>query len=53
MDKIRPSDKELIYVGFTELERILLSDLPDEVVREAYHAQLKLLMTDDDNTVDF
>ena len=31
----------------------LLSDLPDEIVRDAYYAQLELLMSDDDNAIDF
>lgn len=53
MNKLRPSDKELAFVGFTELQRILLRDQPDEIVIEAYYAQLELLMSDSDDTIDF
>ncbi len=49
----RPSDKDLIYVGFTELQRILLRDLPDYVVRDAYVAQLEALMSDGDEDIAF
>lgn len=53
MSAARPTQEELVYVGFTELQLILLSDVPDEVALEAYLIQIEKLMTGDDSDVDF
>lgn len=53
MSTNRPSDKDLDFVGFTELQIILLRDLPDHIVTEAYYRQLENLMSDNEETIDF
>ena len=53
MTERRPTPEDLTYVGFTELQRILISDLPARIAWDAYYEQLNHIMSDDDNDVDF
>jgi hypothetical protein len=50
---MRPTEDELAYVGFTELQMILIRDAPDEVAIDAYRLQLEMLMSDHDEVIDF
>jgi hypothetical protein len=53
MHDARPTEEELRYLGLTDLQIILLSDFPDDLVAEVYQDQLVLLMGDGDDTLDF
>lgn len=53
MSTNRPTTEELEYVGFSELQIILISDLPAEIAWDAYRLQLELLMSDGNDEVNF
>ena len=53
MADVRPTAEELAYLGLSELQIILLSDFPDDLVLEVYREQLECLMSDSDESVDF
>jgi len=53
MNDARPTEEELRYLGLTDLQIILLSDFPDNLVAEVYRDQIELLMGNGDDTLDF
>ena len=53
MSELRPSDFDLRYIGFTDLQVLLISDVPAEIAWDAYYLQLENLMSNSDDEVDF
>jgi hypothetical protein len=52
-NSLRPTPKELAYIGFSELQILLISDLPEQTALDIYQGQLELLMSGSDETIDF
>lgn len=53
MSTLRPTTEELAYIGFTELQIILINDSPASVAWTAYRQQLENLMSDGDDDIGF
>lgn len=51
-NECRPTTDELSYVGFSELQIILINACPAEVAWDAYRLQLEMLMSGNDEIVD-